>query len=89
VERVSARRRKVKEILILERGGKCLICGYDRFIGALQFHHRDRKGKKFAISRKGHTIGIDRLREEARKCEVLCANCHAEVEHGLATLPVK
>jgi hypothetical protein len=26
------------------------------------------------------------LREEARKCVLLCANCHAEVEAGFAFL---
>jgi len=82
MERVSDRRRKVKLILIEEAGGRCVRCGYDRFVGALQFHHLDPREKSFAISRKGHTIGIDKLREEARKCVVLCANCHAEVEHG-------
>jgi hypothetical protein len=29
------------------------------------------------------TLGIARMREEARKCVLLCANCHAEVEAGL------
>jgi Homeodomain-like domain len=89
MERVSDRRRQVKAILIEEAGGRCIRCGYDRFIGALQFHHRDRKKKSFAISRKGHTIGIDRLREEARKCDLLCANCHAEIEHGGDDLTLK
>lgn len=89
MDRVSARRRRVKEILIEERGGKCIICGYDRYVGALQFHHVDSDEKEFAISRNGATLGIDKLRAEAEKCEVLCANCHAEVEHGITILPVK
>ena len=28
------------------------------------------------------TRSLERLREEAGKCVLLCANCHAEVESG-------
>ena len=59
MDRVSARRRKVKRILIEEAGGRCAICGYDRFVGALHFHHRDPSIKRFAVSRKGSTLGIE------------------------------
>jgi hypothetical protein len=31
---------------------------------------------------------LARCRAEIRKCVLLCANCHAEVEGGFATLPV-
>jgi hypothetical protein len=89
MDRVSARRRKVKRLLIEEAGGKCAICGYDRFVGALHFHHLDPDAKEFAVSRNGATLGIDTLRAEALKCIVLCANCHAEIEHGGVDLPVK
>jgi hypothetical protein len=81
-ERVAARRRKVKSILVAEAGGRCRMCGYDRCIAALQFHHLDPYGKSFALSDQGVTRGIDKAREEARKCVLLCANCHAEVEAG-------
>jgi transposase len=33
-EAVTARRRRVKEILVGEAGGRCVICGYDAFVGA-------------------------------------------------------
>jgi hypothetical protein len=89
MERVSVRRRKVKRLLIEEAGGRCTRCGYDRFVGALHFHHVDPSLKRFGVSRKGATIGIDALRMEASKCIVLCANCHAEVEHGGASLSLK
>lgn len=32
------------------------------------------------------TRAIDELRAKAAKCALLCANCHAEVEAGFATI---
>lgn len=84
VERVAARRRRMKEILVAEAGGACELCGYDRCAGALQFHHRDPAQKQFQLGSGGLTRSLERLREEAEKCVLLCANCHAEVEAGLA-----
>lgn len=81
-ERVAERRRRVKRILVAEAGGRCRMCGYDRCIAALQFHHLDPHGKSFALSHQGLTRGIEKARQEARKCVLLCANCHAEVEAG-------
>lgn len=80
---VARRRRKVKTILVAEAGGACMLCGYDRHPGALQFHHRDPAQKRFSLSAQGVTRSLERAREEARKCALLCANCHAEVEAGL------
>jgi transposase len=85
-ERVADRRRRVKEILVNEAGGACVLCGYDRFPGALQFHHVDRSTKAFGIGQQGVTRSIEALRAEAAKCVLVCANCHAEIEGDLRTL---
>jgi transposase len=85
---VSKRRRVVKRRLVEEAGGACALCGYHRWIGALQFHHVDPRRKTFQIGQAGHCRSLERCRAEARKCVLLCANCHAEVEAGFATLPV-
>ena len=45
--------------------------------------------KRFGVSQKAATFGIDAVRREACKCVVLCASCHAEVEHGGASLALK
>jgi transposase len=87
LEAVSARRRRVKEILVREAGGSCRLCGYDRYAGALQFHHVDPASKSFGIASGGNTPALDKVRAEAAKCVLLCANCHAEVEAGDASLP--
>jgi hypothetical protein len=87
-EAVSRRRRKVKEILVEEAGGKCVLCSYARHSAALQFHHLDPATKSFGLGVRGITRSIARLREEAAKCVLLCANCHAELEAGAVELPV-
>jgi transposase len=83
---VTARRRKVKQILAEEAGGRCALCGYHRSPAALHFHHLDPEAKTFELSRNGVTRSIARAREEAAKCLLLCANCHAEVEAGSANV---
>jgi hypothetical protein len=84
---VVRRRARVREILIAEAGGRCATCGYDGHHGALQFHHVDPSAKAFTL-RDGDTRSLARMRAEASKCVLLCANCHAEVEAGLARLPL-
>ena len=85
-DRVVARRRKVKAMLVEEAGGRCLLCGYDRYPGALQFHHLDPAEKSFGLGLRGVARSLERCREEALKCVLLCANCHAEVEAGVAAV---
>jgi len=88
VEAVSKRRRLVKQTLVEEAGGGCALCGYSRCVQALHFHHLDALTKTFQLGFQGHSRSLDRSREEARKCALLCANCHAEVEAGLASVSV-
>jgi transposase len=84
-ETVVRRRRKVKQILVAESGGRCHLCGYDRHVAALEFHHLDPNEKEFGLARRG-AHSIDKLREEIGKCVLLCSNCHAEVEAGFVEL---
>jgi hypothetical protein len=79
----------VKATLVSEAGGACQLCGYSRWIGALQFHHVDPAEKEFHIALRGVARSLARARAEAQKCVLLCANCHAEVEGGGVTLPVE
>lgn len=84
-EAVTRRRRRIKQILVVEAGGRCQLCAYDRCLAALEFHHVDPSEKHFGMARNG-VHGIDRLRAELRKCVLLCGNCHAEVEAGMIEL---
>ncbi|MGA2471489.1 MAG: helix-turn-helix domain-containing protein [Solirubrobacteraceae bacterium] len=85
-EAVSRWRRKVKQTLVTEFGGRCALCGYDRSPAALEFHHLDPATKLFSIAQQGFGRSLDQLRVEAAKCVLLCSNCHAEVEHGSVSL---
>jgi hypothetical protein len=86
VAAVSTWRRRVKRRLVERAGGACELCGYRRYDGALQFHHVQADSKEFSISRNGTTRSWAELCAEADKCALLCANCHAEVEAGVADL---
>lgn len=88
-ESVVRHRQKVKAILVQEAGGRCVACGYSRHIQVLQFHHRDPSEKRLQLSGQGVTYSLARLRAEARKCVLLCANCHVEVEIGATSLPLE
>jgi transposase-like protein len=79
--------RRLKELLVAEAGGACALCGYDRHLGALQFHRLDPRSKRLHISQNGITLSLDTIREEVAKCVLLCSNCHAEVEGGIASVP--
>ena len=77
---------KKKTELVKILGGKCKICGYNRYIGALDFHHLDPSKKKFSLSVKGLCYSRESILQEARKCVILCKNCHSEVENGVRKL---
>lgn len=88
-EAVSDRRRQVKRMLVKEAGGSCAVCGFDGHPAALQFHHLDPSTKEFHLADQGITRSLSRMRTEARKCVLLCANCHALVEAGVAKVPTR
>jgi hypothetical protein len=80
-EAVTRRKQKVKQILVQEAGGRCVRCGYDSCVLNLVFHHIDPSTKRLSMSMEtGRSLA--EFREEARKCVLLCANCHGEVEAG-------
>ncbi len=79
---IYKRKQRVKATLVAEAGGACTRCGYNRSMLALHFHHLDPALKEFSLS-KMTSKSLSLCRAEAAKCQLLCANCHAEVEGGL------
>lgn len=82
-EAVQKRRDKTKELLVEYKGGKCQICGYDRCINALEFHHLNPDEKDFGIASKGYTRSLETNKKEVDKCILVCSNCHREIHDGL------
>ena len=76
---LKARQRKLE--LIALSGGKCTRCGYCRYAGSLEFHHRKRKTKKFELTITTlRYMNWKTILAEHAKCVLLCSNCHREVE---------
>jgi transposase len=88
VEATVRRRHLLKRTLVEEAGGKCILCGYSKCLRALEFHHLDPSAKQFELGYRGCTRSLAVLRAEASKCVLLCSNCHAEVEAGIAAVPL-
>lgn len=82
----DARRRKIRTTLLERAGNKCSICGYDKYFGALEFHHLDETKKEFNLSHIGLNKSSKRIEEEFDKCVLLCSNCHREVHASLISL---
>jgi len=71
---------KRKTHLINLRGGACELCGYNKNLSALEFHHIDRETKESQLdSRTLSNSNMEWIMSEFEKCMVLCANCHREI----------
>ncbi len=75
-DRKKRLRIKKKNKLVKYFGGKCSICGYDKCVNALEFHHKNPKEKGDTLSRN---ITFKKMLKEAKKCILVCTNCHREI----------
>ena len=79
IKAVSKRRKKIREMAIEYKGGRCKLCGYNKCLQALEFHYLKKDGKDFGVSEKGYTRSWERVKKELDKCILVCANCHREL----------
>lgn len=86
VESVQRRRDKLKQRAIEYKGGKCQVCGYNKYPGALEFHHLNPNEKDFGIASKGYTRSWEKVKEELDKCVCVCSNCHKEIHAGITNI---
>jgi hypothetical protein len=69
------------------KGGRCSRCGYGANYSAMEFHHSNPRLKSFALdlrslsNRRWEAIVV-----EAKKCELLCSNCHKEHHNPVCNL---
>jgi len=82
-ERIKNRRSLLKKIINeIKLDAPCTDCGvkYPPYI--MQFDHLPGSDKKFSISNVENISSVVVLLEEIDKCELVCANCHAERTFG-------
>ena len=76
-QRKMERRWKIKQKMVDLLGGKCSICGYNKCVNALEFHHK--KDKERAVAKLLKDNSREKVLKEVKKCILLCANCHREL----------
>ena len=85
-QNVKNSRQRLKARLVYIMGEKCCICGYNKCITALEFHHINPQEKEFTLSTNAN-IGFEKAKEEIKKCVLVCANCHREIHDGIIDCP--
>lgn len=69
------------------RGGKCEICGYNKCLAAMDFHHKN------PLEKNGYGTGalkshwtFEKNKPEIDKCILVCVRCHREIHAGVIIL---
>ena len=81
IARTRRRRRETSAMVKESHGGKCVVCGYDTCLAALEFDHLDPSKKLHPVSHRRSNAKI--TASEAEKCILLCCRCHRERHAGL------
>jgi hypothetical protein len=81
IRSITENKHNLKKEIVQYKGGKCILCGYNKNIKSLVFHHIDSSVKEFSIS--GVNYNLEKLKKEIDKCILVCRNCHAEIHEGL------
>jgi len=79
-------RNRFRKDLVEYMGGKCVLCGYSKYIGALDCHHVIRGAKtsnKFLdnVKHRRFEAALPKIQDELSMCILICSNCHREI-HG-------
>ena len=74
------RRERCKEYYdMVKSHSSCMCCGSkDR----IQFHHVNPNSKRFEVS-QGVNYSLESLKQEMRKCWVMCEGCHLKLHRNL------
>lgn len=70
----------IKLEYVKKLGGKCAVCGYNKNLSALVFHHVNDK-KLSLTARTFSRFDEHIINDEIKKCILLCHNCHSELHH--------
>jgi len=81
------KRIKLRELISEMKSSGCALCG-ESHIACLDWHHIDQRTKDIPMS-KAMSMGLRKavafLKEESKKCQILCANCHRKLHYENGT----
>jgi len=85
-QKIAMRKRwiKIKNQCVDYKGSECEVCGYNKCIAALDFHHRDPTKKDFQLSNTRWNFSKkdwEKIKKEMDKCILVCSNCHREIHY--------
>ena len=81
--------RKKKLFAVEAFGGKCQICGYNKCVNSLTFHHIDSENKKESPSYIIMRWSWENAKKELEKCILICSNCHGEIHYKILDIDLK
>lgn len=76
---IQERKKERIEYIRFLKSVPCSDCGKEYPWWIMQFDHV--RGKKLNNLSEMSYNGVDKINEEALKCDVVCANCHADRTH--------
>lgn len=85
IERAKKQQERTKEFIRELKNVPCKDCRLFHPYWRMHFDHLDGKQKLFNIANSFHSVSAERLSKEIEKCEVVCANCHADRTHKRLT----
>lgn len=85
--KTMSRKRSNKATYVKMKGGCCQACGFDKYDGALEFHHVDPTTKEDRIGRMAKGPSSPELLAELAKCVLVCSNCHKMIHAGIIECP--
>jgi 5-methylcytosine-specific restriction endonuclease McrA len=86
-KKTITRKRSNKAAYVKMKGGCCQACGFDKYDGALEFHHVDPATKEDRIGRMAKGPSSPELLAELAKCVLVCSNCHKMIHAGIIECP--
>jgi hypothetical protein len=87
-DKVKDWRKRTKERLVEAFGGKCCICGFEKYKSALEFHHLDPSEKDSLVSKwMANPKSWEKIVNECRKCVCVCSNCHKAIHNEGLKVP--
>ena len=78
-KRIIEKTVEAKQRAVDYMGGCCSVCGYDKCIRAIEFHHLDPSLKTEDCHKRFKNWGFERQKKELENCIIVCANCHREI----------